>query len=226
MATAKSLGFPEYSPEKYQDIAMNDLVTYSVHLLLELGRVVTEEEIVAACFLIFPQKFSMRVYPEWPNANVVIKRWIDCRSRGYLSGSTAKSFLLTPMGRSLAVRTMKRLSEVPIRKTKNNKYEQKDEERTQEGRLVKSLRNSDAFKKYQLEKSISLVTEFDFRDSMLCTMESSREVLKKNLEQFRHSSKVYRRADLLSFLDLMSTKFLIEPVGPKKKSGGMIKKNI
>ncbi len=43
----------------YGKIALNDLVTYAVYYLTQIGEEITAEDIVAACFLMFPQRFSL-----------------------------------------------------------------------------------------------------------------------------------------------------------------------
>ena len=78
-----------FAPELYQDISLNDLVMYAVYVLAESKNEINAEEIVAACFLLFPSRFHLRGYPQWPDSTVVNKRWLDCRDRGYITGQRA-----------------------------------------------------------------------------------------------------------------------------------------
>jgi hypothetical protein len=86
---------PSFSTEIYRRIALNELVTFSVYFLKQQGGEINAEDIVAACFKLFPERFQLRGYPEWPDSTVVNKRWLDCRDRGYLIGSTAGGFNLS-----------------------------------------------------------------------------------------------------------------------------------
>src|SRR5436190_19292354 len=91
-----------FAPELYGDIALNDLVMYAGYVLAETKNEINAEEILAACFLLFPARFHLRGYPQWPDSTVVNKRWLDCRDRGYITGSTAHGFSITPKGLEVA----------------------------------------------------------------------------------------------------------------------------
>ncbi len=93
---AKEIQFPKFPPDIYVRIALNDLVTYAVYFLSQHGGEINAEDIVAACFKLFPERFRLRGYSEWPDSTVVNKRWLDCRDKGLLHGSTAGGFSLTP----------------------------------------------------------------------------------------------------------------------------------
>jgi len=99
---AKEIEFPRFSSEIYDRIALNDLVTYAVYFLSQSGGEINAEDIVAACFKLFPERFRLRGYSEWPDSTVVNKRWLDCREKGLLHGSTAGGFSLTAKGLQLA----------------------------------------------------------------------------------------------------------------------------
>jgi len=59
-------------PEKaYMDIPLSDLVLYAVFSLETKKVETTFENIVAECFELFPKKFSLHGYPEYPDANRV-----------------------------------------------------------------------------------------------------------------------------------------------------------
>ncbi len=95
-----------FEPERYRDVSLNDLVMYAVYVLAEMKNEINTEEIVAACFLLFPARFHLRGYPHWPDSTVVNKRWLDCRDRGYITGSTANGFSITPKGLEVAESTL------------------------------------------------------------------------------------------------------------------------
>jgi hypothetical protein len=95
---------PKFDARIYGKIALNDLVTYAVYYLTQIGEEITAEDIVAACFFMFPQRFSLRGYNQWPDSTVVNKRWVDCRNKHLISGNTANGFNLTPKDWSLRKR--------------------------------------------------------------------------------------------------------------------------
>lgn len=192
---------PKFDPDVYTKIALNDLIVYSARYLHSSAVEITSEDIVSACFTLFPQRFSLRKYPDWPDSAVVSRRWSDCKNRGYIVGSTAKGFKLTPKGFRHAERVGKALGgERPVRQMPT-------EVKTRAGRFVRSIETSEAFIRYRDNGRGSKINEFDFRSMLLCTMESSPVTLERNLEQFKEYVSVYHRKDLLTFLNYCEDNF-------------------
>lgn len=54
----------KFSSNLYRDISLDELVTYSIFILLEESKEATFENIVAKCFELFPEKFSLIGYPQ------------------------------------------------------------------------------------------------------------------------------------------------------------------
>lgn len=192
---------PKFAPERYQEISLNDLVMYAVYFIAEHKNEINAEEIVAACFLLFPSRFQLRGYPQWPDSTVVNKRWLDCRDRGYITGSTAHGFSITPKGLELAEKTASVLSGQRRNFSRRTPSKLTAEARTRAGRFIRSLEASDAYKQFQPESETADISEFDFRSMLLCTMESSTATLNSNLEQFKQYAALYERQDFVDFND-------------------------
>jgi len=200
---------PRFKPEIYTKIALTDLLVYSIYQLQTRGEEITAEDIISACFLLFPKRFALRKYPHWPDSAVVSRRWSDCRNKGYIVGSTVKGFKLTPKGFRFAEKVGRILGgQRPV------EHRVPTEVRTRAGRFVRSIETSDAFVHYRKNGKGSKISEFEFRSMLLCTMESSSETMKRNLEQFKEYVDLYGRKDLRSFLDVCEKRFaqLLEPV--------------
>jgi hypothetical protein len=192
---------PKFHPEIYTQVALNDLVTYAVYFLSQSNKEISAEDIVAACFLLFPERFALHTYSQWPDSTVVNKRWIDIRKKGLISGSTARGFALTPKGLDVAEKVGKILSgkRPSIKQLGSSKVHA--ETRTRAGRFVRALEESDAYKYFERDGESARISEFDFRSMLLCTMESSSSTLRNNLEQFKQYVSLYERKDLLNFLE-------------------------
>lgn len=211
---------PKFDPKIYLKISLNDLIVYAVHYLYGQGREITTEDIVSACFLLFPKKFSLRKYPHWPDSAVVSRRWGDSRTKGYIVGSTALGFKLTPKGFKYAEKVGKALGDDELKHAALPA-----EMKTRAGRFVRSLEMSDAFHIYKKHGRQSKLNEFDFRSMLLCTMESSPETLTRNLEQFKEYVSLYNRQDLLSLLNFCEERFSQLLAPPKKNSGKPARKS-
>ncbi len=221
---------PKFDPKIYSRIALNELVTYAVYFLSQSGDEISTENIVAACFLLFPQRFELRGYPQWPDSTVVNKRWIDCRKKGLITGSTARGFSLTPNGLKLAEKVGKTLGGQRPLFSRNKPSDVRAELRTRAGRFVRALEESDAYVKFKQAGERAQITEFDFRSMLLCTMESSASTLRNNLEQFKQYTALYERADLSQLLDSCEKRFrhlLVEGhAGARQYKGGMLRRKL
>jgi len=214
---------PRFDPEYYSKVTLNDLVVYSVYYLHKQGSEITSEDIISACFVLFPKRFSMRKYPQYPDSGIVSRRWSDCKSKGHLRGSASKGFKLTAKGSRRAQKVEKSLGKpmkpVRVKKAKVEKPAVPKKEaihpelKAQAKKYIRSIQASDAYKYFQKEM---LPNEFDFRSLLLCTMESPPETLTRNLEQFKEYATMLERKDLLTFLSYCEDKFS-HLLMPKKK---------
>ena len=211
---------PRFDPENYSKITLNDLVVYAVHYLHKQGSEITSEDIISACFVLFPKRFSMKKYPQYPDSGIVSRRWSDCKSKGYLKGSANKGFGITARGTKRASKVEKMLGKPlkPVRvkavalspkgKVEKPVVPKKEavhpELKAHARKYIRSIQASDAYKYFKKQMAPN---EFDFRSLLLCTMESPPETLTRNLEQFKDYTKLLGRKDLLNFLEYCEEKF-------------------
>jgi hypothetical protein len=205
---------PQFDPEVYAKIAMSDLVVYSMHFLHTQGIAITSEDIVSACFTLFPRRFSLVKYPYWPDSAVVARRWGDCRRKGFIVGSVANGFKLTPKGFRFAEKVERALGSPAQAFGRAHPIEL----RTRAGRFVRAMESSDAFKDYKKHGRNARFNEFEFRSMLMCTLESTHETLKRNLDQFRDHAQLAGRADLTAFLDLCEHRYAGLLVPPAKRT--------
>jgi len=214
---------PKFDPSIYTRIILNDLVVYSVYYLHKQGSEITSEDIISACFVLFPKRFSMRKYPQYPDSGIVSRRWSDCKSKGYLKGNATKGFQITARGIKRAQKVEKLLGKPlkPVRVRKSTwspkgKAEKQavvstpvietvyPELKAYAKKYVRSIEMSDAYKHFKKGLPIN---EFDFRSLLLCTMESPPTTLARNLNQFKEYVNIHERKDLSSFLEFVEGKF-------------------
>ena len=100
---------PNFNPEKYTTIASNHLVVYSIYSLYKDGDEISAEDIISACFMLFPKKFSLRTYPQWPDSALIGRRLHDCEKSGWLTVRIETGFKLTAKGIRLAEKVAKEL---------------------------------------------------------------------------------------------------------------------
>jgi hypothetical protein len=98
---------PKFNPDVYTKITLNDLVVYSIYYLHNKNAEVTSEDVISACFMLFPKRFSLRKHPHWPDSAMVSRHWGVCRSKGYIAAGTDPGFKLTAKGGRLAQKIAK-----------------------------------------------------------------------------------------------------------------------
>lgn len=205
---------PRFDPTHYTKVVLNDLVVYSVYYLHRQGLATDSEDIVSACFTLFPQRFSLKKYPQFPDSGIVSRRWGECKRKGYLRGNAVKGFQITARGIKRAEKVEKWLGTPlkPVRVAKPKAEESvvpgteavHPELKRHAKKYVRSIEASDAYRHFK--KGVPL-NEFDFRSMLLCTMESPSATLARNLNQFKEYVNIHDRKDLLSFLEFCEGRF-------------------
>ena len=195
----------KYEQSGYESIALNELIVLTVFTLAEQRREITFEDIVAASYTMFPSRFALRGYPDWPDSTVANKRWLDCRDRGFILGSTKDGFSITAKGLVLVEKTRKSLNSIASNSGLDSRFI--SEQRTRAGRFVRSIETSEGYRLFKADGVVDNISEFDFRSLLLCTMEGSGETLRGNIEQLKQFISVYSRTDLAEFLHLLEKKF-------------------
>jgi len=203
---------PKFDPKTYLKATLNDLVVYSIYYLNKQGSEITSDDVVSASFILFPKRFSLQKYPQWPDSAVVSRRFSDCKSKGFLTGSASDGFKLTNKGARHAEKLEKsfgKLKTLPAAKKTVH-----TELKSRAGRYVRSVESSEAYSRYKQRLEMN---EFDFRSLLLCTMESPPETLSRNLEQFKEYANILEREEITKFLEYCGTKFAhMLPAAPRK----------
>ncbi len=81
------------------------------------------------------------------------------------------------------------------------------EEKDKAAKVVKQIERSDAYQLYRRNGKRAQIGEFDFRNMLFATMESSAETLKRNVELFKRYAGIHFRTDLIAFLEFCEESF-------------------
>ena len=83
-------------------LSTEKLIIWIVGRARELGAKLTLEELVLECWLINPEKHSLRGYAQFPDSRTVLKRAGEMRGKkGLLTGSEISGYMLTELSRRL-----------------------------------------------------------------------------------------------------------------------------
>jgi hypothetical protein len=195
-----------YPSHLYSNITLDELVTYCVFLSQEEKKEVTFENIVANCYERFPDKFSLVGYPQWPDSARINKSWLRCRTDfKYIKGSVKSGFVLTEKGIDVVARVQKKLRSSKSEKEIVNK--KRTAARSREEQFIKEIEKSEIFQKYLKFSENIEVSHFDFCDLLYGTLETSADVLNRNLNTLKEYASRLGKGNILNFLTFLEKKF-------------------
>ena len=96
---------------RYANEQLAALTVYSIHWLRQWRLRPTVESITVLNHRLFPERFGMDLFPEFPDANRTLRSLLQCgpKYRGWLSGSNRRGYAITPSGRALMEELVKRV---------------------------------------------------------------------------------------------------------------------
>lgn len=195
------------SPGQYENYSLDELLTFAVYCLIEEGIEATFENIVAKCFELFPAKFSLIGYPQWPDSARVNKSWLRCRTDfKYISGTVKTGFRLTSHGLRVAEKLQRnlKLSDLNLSRLQKRQIQ----ERSREEAFINQLRNSNGFKKFLISGADPEISEYEFCDMLFCTLESPIEIRVKNLRLLQEYASRLDQKGTYEFLNLCEKKYV------------------
>lgn len=90
---------------------------------------------------------------------------------------------------------------------KNEAIHVSKEEKAKAGKVIKMVERSDAYHLYKKNGRHARISEFDFRNMLFTTMESSSDTLTRNVEMFKRYAGIHNRNDLITFLNFCEDNF-------------------
>lgn len=196
----------------YEKLPLSDLVLYSIFSLQNQQIETNFENIVVESFELFPEKFSMQIYTEYPNPNRVRRELQRMDGRGfqvgdeqYVDGNLKTTYKFTDKG-------LKRLTQIQtqLKTGKEEKSQIKSkvkDSRGKIGRVLNEVEKNPLFKKFQLEGENIEISEPLVRDLLFATMETSDEKLRNNMKTLIDYCDVANRQNLKIFLIHICKKF-------------------
>ena len=175
-----------YAFERYQGVSLDKLAAAGIYKLNQAGIECTCENVVVAIYKLFPEKFSMLSFPEYPDSSRVASTLrLGCRQSGYVTGNPPSGFSLTEIGRLDAEDTLNKIESgtaVPNRTT--GAYS-----RSRETRLIKEAQSSIAFQEYQAGK---MPKRFDVCDLLHGSVDTKEDILVDNLRTLNRYAEILK----------------------------------
>lgn len=96
---------------RYENEQLAALTVYSIYWLRQWALRPSVESITVLNHRLFPKRFGMDLFPEFPDANRTLRSLLQCgpKYRGWLSGSNRRGYAITPSGKALVEELLRRV---------------------------------------------------------------------------------------------------------------------
>jgi len=183
--------------KKYLNIGIDDLSIYAISQIVAKKEECTQERIIKECFTLFPERFGMARYPQWPDFDRVHLSIVRCQRKGWITGSSKTGFKITSFGESASKKIVTKLNKSSAASSTRKPVESS---RGKWESIIKYLKSSDIFKRYEKDPVSIQISDKDVRKLMVCTLESPIRVVRQNLVNSLGIAKEFKDKILFSFL--------------------------
>ena len=195
-----------FSSETYRSIDNNRLAVYTIGLLLEKNLQATQENITVALYLMFPEKFSMVGFAEYPDAERVNRTLLQLgkKYRNWSIGNRHVGYSLNETGKLVMEQTKKFLQSpdmLDVRQKRTPKQRTLDPDVS-----VKEIEQTTLFKNYRSNVQNDS-DEFSIWELLRALPYTPKSALNDRLKSMIESAKVSGRKDIVDFLEWVRAKF-------------------
>ena len=190
-----------YDFEKYKDIDLNSLVVYVIDFLEKNVIPLSFENICVATFLMFPKKFSLLDFDEYPDATRVNRVLLHLRPKyeNLAEGNVKSGFILTERGK-LKVKTTKSLL------NQDSEGEHIETRHKFENKRIDEVKNSITYKKYT-EGNFDEIQIDEVYGFLQATPYTSKKNIRQLLNQILSIARDKNDTDLEGFINSIKKKF-------------------
>lgn len=195
--------FVAYKNSSYKDIDLDRLAVFTLWKLKKANLPLYFNFAAVAAFKLFPEKFSMVSFPEYPDnnrANKALRRLTDVKRRNWATGNVENGFFLTDLGEEIAEEVEKSIS--------NPQIHSKVISSRSRGRSsvddIRDIKESDLFKQWKETKKASPHEFFSFLKAAPYTQKT---LLVERLKGLNQSAVDAHDEEVLLFLGWVRENF-------------------
>jgi hypothetical protein len=191
-----------YPRERYANVDLDRLTAFGVNVLVTRRVRTSFENIVVALFRLFPEKFALVGFPQYPDAARVNRALLHGlpKYRNYLVGGAGLKggYHLTHDGAGAAEDTARLLDASEA--AAPGKRQRAGKPRSVADSFMQDITNSDAFQRYTRGDRAE-VTPYLLHRMLHGASDTPEPVLRKRMSELREYGEQTDRADVLTFLD-------------------------
>lgn len=186
----------ECKSKKYVDIDLDRLAVYAVGELRKMDVNLSFENGVAACFKLFPQKFSLPGYEMYPDSDRVRNCLNRCtlKNKQWLGGKALHGFKITEKSKRI-------INEVELYLTGSRHKSTKVRSQTRrKEHILLEVQNSSAYRKY-MENKNNEISRSELCYVLQGTLDTPAQTLRENFEILKTFADDLRKEEIVKFLN-------------------------
>ena len=195
------------------ELSNAEIVVYAIFQLGGNEGKIHTEHIAMECFKLAKERFSWRLpeYKEYPDKQHVREalkdaqyfkegRLVTGRSGVDAAGKEVDGWMLTPEGARWIMRNCKRIESLLEISTERSK-------RLDLLRAIRWFEREKCYQKYLHDGSLENISEYEFKDMLLCRPDAQPQVIRKEFERLQTKAEIAQDKNILSFLNACEEAF-------------------
>jgi hypothetical protein len=183
----------------YFPIDKDRLILFTLDYLNSKNIETTFDKLTVAAFKLFPKKFSLIGFPEYPDAKTVNDCvFLHCvKTKGWVSGNAQTGYKITEKGKYF-LDEVKKMLEGKIKVTR--KYGTIP--RRKEFTFINLLKKTTAYKKYSQNKKED-ISDSEILEALKVPLSASKEIKQKHLKKYLEYAKRINDPAAIEFLEFI-----------------------
>ena len=193
--------------KSYENFDLDRLVVYTLFILEKNKVPLYFDYIAVALFRLFPKKFSMANFKQYPDTNRMsksLRRLADPKRKNWAKGSIENGFYLTEAGKEIAVQVSELLKS-PIKQKKPLRPIVKKSRGRSPNDDIKEIEDSELYHKW-LQKNYQ-ISDYEVLSFLKAVPYTPKDLLLGYLEQIKKSSVTVGNRKVSKFLEWLEKKF-------------------
>jgi len=194
-------GLKSFKESQYKNITQDQLAIFTMYFLEQKDVPLYFEYIGIALFKLFPKKFSLITFKEYPDLyriSNLLRLHLRPTERNWAVGNIKTNFSITTLGREVAKETEKMLNNPLLQKKILSQKKESKRIKSIEGDIDEII-NSDLFKKWQKDKEN--INEFEILSFLGVMSFTKKEIIKKRIFKLRDICRNTKNKDTLLFIN-------------------------
>lgn len=194
-----------FLPSSYEKMDNNRLAVYAIGILEENGVPRTQEALSVALFLMFPEKFSLVGFPQYPDTERVNRTLLQLgqKYRNWATGNKHVGYTLNDAGHHVLDQTQALLRKPELQSPKKKAPRERTRDPNAEVREIEQSNLFRAFATKQMDK----LNEYDFWELMQAFPYTPKQALKNRFKEMHEAARLAGREDVIELLKWVQAQY-------------------